>query len=89
VGTEWILHQGPAEPVFEVAKITGRERAENAGESGTSSSNGWEEVTTQVTFSEPGEYLIRLRADNFMAPDSKFDNVCCWSNAFQPVTVTP
>lgn len=88
LGTEWIMHQGPAAPDFEQARITGRERA-RTGESGVSGSNGWEEVTTQATFTEPGEYVIRLRVDNFTAPDSKFDNVCCWSNAYVPVTVTP
>ena len=89
LGTAWILHQGPAVPDFEQAEITGRERAEEAGESGASGSNGWTEVTTQATFPEPGEYVIRLRVDNFTAPDSQFDNVCCWSNAYVPVTVTP
>jgi len=89
LGTEWILHQGPAAPDIEQARITGRERAEQGGESGTSSSNGWTEVTTQATFPEPGDYVVRLRVDNFTAPDSQFDNVCCWSNAYVPVTVTP
>ena len=90
VGTEWIMHQGPAVPEFETAAVTGRERGEEAGESGSSSSNnGWTEVATQATFSEPGNYVIRLRVDNFAAPDSKMDNQCCWSNAFLPVTVTP
>jgi len=89
LGTEWLLHQGPAQPEFERARITGRERAEMAGESGASGSNGWEEVSTQVTFPEPGDYVVRLRVDNFTAPDSQFDNVCCWSNAYVPVTVNP
>ena len=90
VGTEWIMHQGPAAPEFETAAVTGRDRSE-AGESGGSSSNtgSWTEVVTEATFSEPGEYVIRLRVDNFAAPDSKMDNQCCWSNAFLPVTVTP
>ena len=91
LGTEWVLHQGPtgAVPEFSVPLITGRERAQQVGESGTSGNNGWEKVITQATFPEPGEYVVRLRADNFQAPDSKFDNVCCWSNAYIPVTVTP
>ena len=89
LGTEWILHQGPAVPDIEQAKITGRERAEEGGEGGASSTNGWTEVITQATFPEPGDYIVRLRVDNFTAPDSQFDNVCCWSNAYVPVTVTP
>ncbi|MEZ5490230.1 MAG: hypothetical protein R3F50_07905 [Gammaproteobacteria bacterium] len=88
LGTEWLLHQGPAVPEFDQARVSGRERAAEGGESAQSSSNGWDEVTTQATFSEPGEYVVRLRVDNFTAPDSKFDNVCCWSNGYVPVTVT-
>jgi len=91
LGTEWILHQGPAIPVFERARITGRERRSEGGEGSFSNTNpnGWTEVTTTATFPAPGEYLIRLRVDNFEAPDSQFDNQCCWSNAYVPVTVTP
>lgn len=91
LGTEWIMHQGPAGavPEFSEALITGAERASRSGgEAGESGANGWEEVTTQATFSEPGDYIIRLRVDNFQAPDSQFDNVCCWSNGYVPVTVT-
>jgi len=89
LGTEWVLHQGPAVPAIERARITGRERAEEDGESSASGSNGWTEVSTQATFPEPGDYVVRLRVDNFSAPDSQFDNVCCWSNAYVPVTVSP
>jgi hypothetical protein len=88
LGTEWIMHQGVAAPTFSLAKITGKERAEGAGESGVEGNNGWSEVVTEATFSEPGDYIIRLRVDNFEADDSQFDNQCCWSNAFVPVTVT-
>lgn len=89
LGTEWIMHQGPGDVSFDVAKITGRERAEAGGESASGSTNGWTEVTTTATFTAPGEYVVRLRVDNFEAPDSQFDNQCCWSNAYVPVTVTP
>jgi hypothetical protein len=88
MGSEWILHQGPAVPEFERSKISGSEREEEDGEGGGSPTNGWTEVATQASFSAPGEYVIRLRVDNFEAPDSQFDNVCCWSNAYIPVTVT-
>jgi hypothetical protein len=91
VGTEWIKHQGPvgAVPDFEQAQISGRQRARAAGEDGATTTNAWTEVTTQATFPEPGDYVVRLRIDNFTAPDSQFDNQCCWSNAYVPVTVTP
>ena len=75
VHATWILHQGlPA--------------VQLSAETSTVDSEGWGEATTEATFSEPGEYVIRLRVDNFGAPDSRFDNQCCWSNAFVPVTVT-
>ncbi len=83
-GTGWVLHQGPAIPEIETPDVPGRMRAKE-GVSG----KDWSEVSTQVTFTEPGDYVIRLRVDNFQAPDSKFDNMCCWSNAYFPVTVNP
>ena len=62
------------------------ERGEN-GEEGDA--DGWTLVQTQATFWEPGEYVVRLRVDNFAAPDSRFDYQCCWSNAYVSVTVQP
>jgi hypothetical protein len=88
LGTEWILHQGPAVPDFDPAWITGSDRKEGDGLK-QESADDWVPVETEATFSEPGDYVIRLRVDNFSAPDSQFDNVCCWSNAYVPVTVTP
>jgi hypothetical protein len=89
VGTEWILHQGPvgATVAFDNPKVTGEDRGESDQQS-ASGSGDWTETTTNVTFSEPGDYVIRLRVDNFTAPDSQFDNQCCWSNAYVPVKVS-
>lgn len=42
-----------------------------------------------ATFSEPGEYMIRARVDNWKSSDSDGLDQCCWSNAYQRVTVTP
>jgi hypothetical protein len=78
VHATWILHQGPAG-----ARVT------LSPESSAVESEGWGEAATQATFTVPGEYLIRLRVDNFGAPDSRFDNQCCWTNVFVPVTVMP
>jgi hypothetical protein len=78
VHATWILHQGP-----EGARV------QLDPETTTIDSEGWAQATTQATFTVPGEYVIRLRVDNFGAPDSRFDNQCCWSNAFVPVTVAP
>lgn len=87
LGTFWVMHQGPAKPEIETAEIRGSERAET--DTSDPNTNEWSEVSTQVTFPEAGDYLIRLRVDNFEAPDSQFDNVCCWSNVYFPVTVNP
>ena len=46
-------------------------------------------VTTTATFEQPGEYLIRVRADNFGRVDSSDGNQCCWTNGYVTVTVTP
>jgi len=45
-------------------------------------------VTTTATFEQPGEYLIRVRADNFGRIDSSAGNQCCWTNGYVKVTVT-
>ena len=41
-----------------------------------------------ASFSEPGDYLIRVRLDNWIASDSNGLDQCCWSNAFQRVRVS-
>ena len=50
---------------------------------------GWGRADNMATFREPGQYVLRVRVDNFRALDSNFDNQCCWSNGYVPVTVTP
>ena len=42
-----------------------------------------------ATFSEPGEYIMRARVDNFGATDSSGGDQCCWTNSYIRVTVTP
>ena len=74
---------------FEPESVPGRAaRADGEGGSSLMSSGDWSVATTEATFSEPGDYVVRLRVDNFAAPDSRFDNQCCWTNAYFPVTVT-
>ena len=74
VRVAWFKHQGPAsEVVFEPRQIT---------------VPGTGEATTLVTFTAPGEYLLRARVDNFSANDSTGGDQCCWSNGYVPVTVT-
>jgi hypothetical protein len=76
VNVTWQRHQGPGDVTFQPA--TQRVDVE-----------GWGEATTMAVFREPGEYVLRARVDNFGASDSRFDNQCCWSNAYVSVTVTP
>ena len=74
VEVTWFKHRGPAdEVVFEPQQIA---------------VPGTGEATTLVTFTGPGEYLLRARADNFGANDSSGGDQCCWSNGYVPVTVT-
>lgn len=45
-------------------------------------------ATTSATFSTPGEYLLRIRANDGSVAGAGHAQ-CCWSNAFVRVTVTP
>jgi len=85
VRATFILHQGPAPIVFEPESVTVGN--EESGAEGGVVGAAWGTATTQATFTGPGEYVVRIRVDNFGAPDSKFDNMCCWTNAYVPVTV--
>jgi hypothetical protein len=42
----------------------------------------------RATFDTPGEYLIRIRVDNFTSGDSAMGNQCCWTNGYVRVAVT-
>lgn len=77
VNATWQKHQGVGEVIFEPET----QRIDAGTE--------WGSVTSTATFSEPGEYILRVRVDNFTYSDSRFDNQCCWSNAYVPVSVTP
>jgi hypothetical protein len=46
-------------------------------------------AATSAVFKEPGEYVIRVRADNFGRLDTSPGNQCCWTNGYVRVTVTP
>lgn len=42
----------------------------------------------RASFDTPGEYMIRIRIDNF-GGDSGPGNMCCWTNGYVRVNVTP
>ena len=70
----WLKYSGPGPVVFDPAKVGFPEL------SGPSS--------TKATFKEPGEYVVRVKADAFGYSDSSAGNQCCWTNGYQKVTVT-
>ena len=71
----WAKHQGPPDEV-----VFAPRRVKIEGGDGR--------ATTKVTFTAPGEYVLRARVDNFSANDSARGDQCCWTNAYVPVTVT-
>jgi hypothetical protein len=71
----WYKHTGPGPVTFSPPK---QPIAEIEGT-----------ATTSATFTAPGEYLIRVRADNFGRIDSSPGDQCCWTNGYVKVTVTP
>jgi hypothetical protein len=70
----WFKHQGPGDVTFEPRSAK------------TAAGGG--EATTSVRFSAPGEYLLRVRVDNFGITDSAMGQQCCWTNGYVKVTVT-
>ncbi len=78
INIKWFKHQGPGEVAF-AARTARVEPDAWAGEGGA-------KVTTEATFSEPGEYLLRVLAFNVIR---EFEFQCCWTNGFMPVTVAP
>ncbi len=70
----WFLHQGPGPVTFTPAtsKLT--------------ATGGTTDVS--VSFSQPGQYLLRVRANDSPIVSAGHAQ-CCWTNAFVRVTVTP
>jgi hypothetical protein len=70
----WFKHQGPGKVTF----ATPSGRVGNAGG----------QLTTTATFSEPGSYVIRVRANDASGVANAGHAQCCWSNGFIKVVVT-
>ena len=70
----WFQHQGPGAVSFnqQTAKIP--------------AAGG--QVATEVTFSEPGDYLLRARLTDLGGPEMAGHSQCCWTNSFVKITVT-
>jgi hypothetical protein len=71
----WYKHTGPGPVAFDPAK---NPIAELQGTGATT-----------ATFTQPGEYVIRVRVDNFGRLDTSPGNQCCWTNGYIKVRVTP
>jgi hypothetical protein len=73
-GATWATHQGPVLASFAQEQLEPDEAAGN-------------QAATTVTFARPGDYLLRVRADNFNPVDSTPQDQCCWTNGYVRVTV--
>lgn len=68
----WFKHQGPGAVMFSNPK--------------PAVADG--KATTAATFSEPGEYVLRLRANDASGIAGAGHAQCCWTNGFVKVRVT-
>ena len=71
----WFKHRGPGEVTLDPE--TPEVDKENGGRSATS-----------VSFSEPGDYVLRVRATDYSGLSSAGHSQCCWSNGFVKITVS-
>lgn len=70
----WMKHSGPGPASFTPVD------AEISVDGGS--------ATTKVVFSEPGEYMLRVRANDASGVVGGGHAQCCWTNAYVPVNVT-
>ena len=75
INVTWFKHSGPGPVVFDPPKTPIAELQGTA--------------TTSATFKQPGEYVIRVRTDNFGRLDTSPRDQCCWTNGYVKVTVAP
>ena len=74
VALTWFKHQGPGEVAFSEAR-------------GSVPVSGGTMMIT-ATFAEPGEYVLRVRANDASGVSGAGHAQCCWSNGFLRVNVT-
>jgi len=70
----WFKHQGPGEVTFADA-TPAVDRTDG-------------KATTTATFSAPGDYILRVRANDASGVSGAGHAQCCWSNGFMKVRVT-
>ena len=74
VSLTWFKHQGAGDVTFNEPMVQ------------VSEPDG--KVTTMATFSEPGDYVLRVRANDASGVANAGHAQCCWTNGFVKVTVT-
>lgn len=79
INVKWFKHQGPG-------TVTFAQRSHRIEPEAWAESNSWTDVATEVTFSDPGEHVLRALAFN---TTREFEFQCCWTNGFVHVTVSP
>ncbi|MEQ8406807.1 MAG: hypothetical protein RKH07_00840 [Gammaproteobacteria bacterium] len=92
----WYKHQGPGEVSFSEHDSTPLVESREgevlglipAPEVAVMVSGGKGPARVMASFSEPGDYLVRARLDNWKSSDSDGLDQCCWSNAYQRIRVT-
>ena len=74
VNLTWFKHQGPGDVTFSepTARITEADS----------------KATTTATFSESGDYIVRVRANDATGVSGAGHAQCCWTNGFVKVTVS-
>ena len=75
VALMWFVHQGAGAVTF----------ATNAPAAALPSGR----ASTTATFSQAGEYVLRLRANDASGVENAGHAQCCWTNGYVRVTVTP
>ena len=66
-----------------------RLRVANMGPQTVPLAEGRGTANVYATFSEPGQYMLRIQVDNWAGPDSSEADQCCWTNVYQTVRVLP
>ena len=74
VNLTWSKHQGPGDVIF---SANGQDIPYSGGE-----------ATTMVTFTMPGDYIIRVRGSDASGIDKAGHAQCCWTNGFVNVAVS-
>jgi hypothetical protein len=98
VALAWFVHQGPGEVTFGTpAARVAASRPDSAGVAGGRGGGGRGaalpplfvgSAATTATFSAPGSYILRVRANDASGVDNAGHAQCCWTNGFVRVIVT-